>query len=98
MTPAELLALRDVNKALRCILDWGKKAAAIWAKSREYHGIPAPFEGFTERTWAQFIFGRICQVCCLLCCVWANERERRPTYTYMARNAGEMNPVSPTLA
>ncbi|KAJ6592685.1 hypothetical protein B0H19DRAFT_1088326 [Mycena capillaripes] len=63
VTPAELLALRDVNKALRHMLDSGKKAVAIWVKSREYHGIPAPFEGFTERTWARFIFGRICQEC-----------------------------------
>ncbi|KAJ6592661.1 hypothetical protein B0H19DRAFT_1088280 [Mycena capillaripes] len=63
MTPAELLALCDVNKALRRMLDSGTKAVAIWAKSREYHGIPAPFEGFTERTWARFIFGRICEEC-----------------------------------
>jgi hypothetical protein len=75
MAPAELLALRDVNKALRRMLDSGKKAAAIWVKSREYHGIPAPFEGFTERTWAQFIFGGICQVCCSLCFASADERD-----------------------
>ncbi|KAJ7910545.1 hypothetical protein B0H13DRAFT_1876653 [Mycena leptocephala] len=78
MTPAELLALRDVNKALRRMLDSGKKAAAIWVKSREYHGIPAPFEGFTERTWAQFIFGRICQEC-------GENESREPDFGLMMR-------------
>ncbi|KAJ7488993.1 hypothetical protein FB451DRAFT_1521930 [Mycena latifolia] len=63
MSPAELLAMRDINKGFRHMLDSGKKATAIWVKSREYHGIPKPFEGFTERAWARFIFGRICQEC-----------------------------------
>ncbi|KAJ7489034.1 hypothetical protein FB451DRAFT_1362049 [Mycena latifolia] len=63
MSPAELLAMRDVNKGFRRMLDSGEKATAIWVNSREYHGIPKPFEGFTERAWARFIFGRICQEC-----------------------------------
>ncbi|KAJ7063771.1 hypothetical protein B0H15DRAFT_242655 [Mycena belliarum] len=62
-SPAELLALRDVNKGFRHLLDSGEQATAIWVKSREYHGIIKPFRGYTERAWASLIFGRICQEC-----------------------------------
>ncbi|KAJ7117979.1 hypothetical protein C8R43DRAFT_1137444 [Mycena crocata] len=62
MTPSELLAMRNVNKAFRSLLSEGN-GITIWAKSRDYHGIPKPFEGFTERTWAYFIFSRICENC-----------------------------------
>ncbi|KAJ6598144.1 hypothetical protein DFH09DRAFT_1303960 [Mycena vulgaris] len=61
MSPAELLAMRDVNKGFRSMLDSGEKAKSIWVQSREYHGIPKPFEGFDELAWARFIFGSICQ-------------------------------------
>ncbi|KAJ7910538.1 hypothetical protein B0H13DRAFT_2486403 [Mycena leptocephala] len=60
----------------------GEKATAIWVKSREYHGIPAPFEGFTERTWAQFIFGRICQDC-------GENESREPDFGLMMRLCAE---------
>ncbi|KAJ7087630.1 hypothetical protein B0H15DRAFT_931173 [Mycena belliarum] len=62
-SPAELLALRDVNKGFRDLLDSGEQATAIWVKSREYHGIMKPLRGYTERAWARLIFGRICQEC-----------------------------------
>ncbi|KAJ7087628.1 hypothetical protein B0H15DRAFT_299287 [Mycena belliarum] len=62
-SPAELLALRDVNKGFRDLLDSGEQATAIWVKSRKYHGIIKPLRGYTERAWARLIFGRICQEC-----------------------------------
>ncbi|KAJ7063769.1 hypothetical protein B0H15DRAFT_807815, partial [Mycena belliarum] len=61
-SPAELLALRDVNKGFRDLLDSGEQATAIWVKSRKYHGIIKPLRGYTERAWARLIFGRICQM------------------------------------
>ncbi|KAJ7574209.1 hypothetical protein C8J56DRAFT_1173094 [Mycena floridula] len=63
MSPAELLAMHDVNKAFRSMLDCGEKGSSIWIVSRESHGIPKPFEDFDEYEWARFIFGRICQFC-----------------------------------
>jgi hypothetical protein len=63
MSPAELLAMHDVNKGFRRMLvKSGKKENPIWVNSREHHGIPKPFEGFDELAWARFIFGRICEV------------------------------------
>ncbi|KAJ7127629.1 hypothetical protein C8R44DRAFT_98931 [Mycena epipterygia] len=62
-SPAELLALHDVNKGFRSTLDSGKRATLIWVNSREYHDIPKPFEDFDECAWARFIFGRICMEC-----------------------------------
>ncbi|KAJ7747872.1 hypothetical protein B0H14DRAFT_3897201 [Mycena olivaceomarginata] len=64
MSPAELLAMHDVNKGFRRMLvKSGKKENPIWVNSREHHGIPKPFEGFDELAWARFIFGRICEEC-----------------------------------
>ncbi|KAJ7576319.1 hypothetical protein C8J56DRAFT_972721 [Mycena floridula] len=62
-SPAELLAMHDVNKAFRSMLDCRDKGSSIWIASRESHGIPKPFEDFNEYEWARFIFGRICQAC-----------------------------------
>ncbi|KAJ7127639.1 hypothetical protein C8R44DRAFT_873463 [Mycena epipterygia] len=60
MSPAELLALRDVNKGFRSTLDSGKKASLIWVNSRGLvpcHGIPndfgIPFENFDECAWVR---------------------------------------------
>ncbi|KAJ7687738.1 hypothetical protein B0H17DRAFT_1069589 [Mycena rosella] len=79
VSPAELLALHDVNKWFHCMLH-GKKVtvARIWVQSREYHGIPAPFEGFDERAWAQLIFGRVCQEC-------GENEAREPDFRLMMR-------------
>ncbi|KAJ7466574.1 hypothetical protein B0H11DRAFT_2048007 [Mycena galericulata] len=64
VSPAELLAMHDVNKGFRRMLvKSGKKENPIWVNSREHHGIPKPFEGFDELAWARFIFGRICEEC-----------------------------------
>ncbi|KAJ7127641.1 hypothetical protein C8R44DRAFT_99022 [Mycena epipterygia] len=63
MSPAELLALRHVNKGFRSMLVSGEKARLVWVNSREYHGIPEPFEDFDECAWASLIFGRICTEC-----------------------------------
>lgn len=62
MRPAELLALCHVNKGFRNMLVTDEKARLVWVGSREYHGIPQPFEDFDEYTWASLIFGRICTV------------------------------------
>ncbi|KAJ7087619.1 hypothetical protein B0H15DRAFT_931164 [Mycena belliarum] len=78
MSPAELLAMYDVNKGFRRMLDSGKKASTIWARSREYHGIPKPFKGFTERTWAQFMFGTVCEGC-------KEDQAREPDFGLMMR-------------
>ncbi|KAJ7487943.1 hypothetical protein FB451DRAFT_1362562 [Mycena latifolia] len=63
MRPAELLALCHVNKGFRNLLVTDEKARLVWVGSREYHGIPEPFEDFDEYTWANLIFGRICTKC-----------------------------------
>ncbi|KAJ6607292.1 hypothetical protein B0H10DRAFT_2228039 [Mycena sp. CBHHK59/15] len=78
MSPAELLAMCDVNKCFRTILDSGEKATSIWVNSREYHGIRKPFEEFDEYAWARFIFGRICQEC-------EEKESREPDFGLMLR-------------
>ncbi|KAJ7474189.1 hypothetical protein FB451DRAFT_1367155 [Mycena latifolia] len=78
MSPAELLAMHDVNKNFRRLLRSETRATARWVCSREYHGIPAPFEGFDEYDWARFIFGRMCQEC------YRNE-SREPDFGLMLR-------------
>ncbi|KAJ7584630.1 hypothetical protein C8J56DRAFT_951470 [Mycena floridula] len=63
LEPLDLVRLIRVNKAFRETLV-APNALYIWRAARRQHDAPDPVPGYTEFTWATFLFGAsVCQVC-----------------------------------
>ncbi|KAK0216666.1 hypothetical protein EDD85DRAFT_781943, partial [Armillaria nabsnona] len=61
--PVDLLQLARTNKGFRNIL-MKRSSASIWRVARtNIPGLPAPFPGMSEPTWANLLFFKSCEIC-----------------------------------